>query len=423
MKILIVNWSWYPTGGDWTYISNLIKLYENNGHEVLPLSTMNEKNVNTNYPEYFIKSLNYKKLKKRNIFDGIKVIRNSIVSFDALRKVDEIIATHDINIVHLHNIHHYITPSIIWKFKNAGIKIIWSLHDCKIICPDSLFVSNGKICERCITGNFYECALNKCKKESLQASILASVEAYFYHKSGIYKNVDAFLCPSDFIRRKFEQFGFDKEKLHVTNLTYDISIIDDYIEKRNENIVPKKTERQILPYILYIGRMEKIKGVGTLINAVKGTGINLKIIGSGEEFKDIQEMLLQNNIVNIELLGYMDKLSVFEFTMNAKFVICPSECYENYPFSIIESFLFSKPVIGSRIGGIPELVIDEVTGYLFEPGNFEDLRKKILKLYFNENVIQSMGSNARKYIKEIVNFKMHWSKLSLIINTLIQNDE
>ena len=173
MKILVVNWSWYPTGGDWTYISNVQKLYEKHGHEIIPFSTINEKNVATTPPAYFINSPDYKQLnKKKNLFNGLKVVKNSIVSFEALKKMDQVLAENDIKIAHLHNIHHYITPAIIWKLKKAGVKVIWSLHDYKIICPESLFISNGKICEKCIKGSFFHCALNKCKKNSLSASIL-----------------------------------------------------------------------------------------------------------------------------------------------------------------------------------------------------------------------------------------------------------
>ena len=155
MKVLLVNWSWYPTGGDWTYINNLKTLYEKNGYEVISLSTLNEKNVDTDSSAYFTNSPDYKSLNKnKNLYNGLKAVKNSVVSFDALKTISQILEDHDIKVAHLHNIHHYITPAIIWRLKRAGVKIIWSLHDYKIICPERTFVSNGKICEKCITGYF-----------------------------------------------------------------------------------------------------------------------------------------------------------------------------------------------------------------------------------------------------------------------------
>ena len=261
MKVLLVNWSWYPTGGDWTYIDNLKTLYEKNGYEVISLSTHNEKNIETDSSAYFTSSPDYKLLNKnKSLYNGLKAVRNSVVSFDALKTVSQILKDHDIKVAHLHNIHHYITPAIIWRLKRAGVKIIWSLHDYKIICPERTFTSNGKICEKCITGNFQQCSLNRCKRNSLSASMLANAEASFYHKSGIYNKVDAYLCPSDFLKSKFREFGFNEAKLQVTNLCYDISLIDDFISENEKSIVPLRRSLEE-DYILYVGRIVDIKGI------------------------------------------------------------------------------------------------------------------------------------------------------------------
>lgn len=421
MKVLLVNWSWYPTGGDWTYVNNVRTLYEKQGYEIIPFSTVNEKNVTENGPAYFIDSPDYKQLNKnKNIYNGLKAIKNSIVSFNAVKKIEEVLATHDISIAHLHNIHHYITPAIIWKLKKAGVKIIWSLHDYKIICPESQFISNGKVCEKCIGGGFYHCTTNKCKRNSLPASMIASTEAYFYHKAGIYKKVDAYLCPSAFLKGKFSQFGFDESKLHVSNLCYDIPLVDNFIqENKNPDVSLSKSTGD--DYILYVGRIEDVKGIRTLIKAVENSGIRLKIVGSGAAEEELKAMVQQGNSTNIEFLGFQDKQSVFRLTLHSRFVVCPSEWYENFPFSIIESFLFSKPVIGSAIGGIPELVIHGETGYLFEPGNIDDLREKLNLLWNDEHLINAMGARAREHVYSIVNFETHWKKLNSIINNITSN--
>ncbi|MBS1573973.1 MAG: glycosyltransferase family 4 protein [Bacteroidetes bacterium] len=414
MKILLVNWSWYPTGGDWTYVDNVRALYEMHGHQVIPLSTVNDKNIPAKQPAYFTSSPDYKQLNKnKNLVNSYKAVKNSIVSSEALKKVEQALAENDIQIAHLHNIHHYITPAIIWKLKKAGVKVIWSLHDYKIICPESLFISNGKICEKCIKGNFFNCALNKCKKNSFAASTLASIEAFFYHKSGIYNKVDAYLCPSAFLKNKFRNFGFDDSRLFVSNLCYDISLIDNFI--KNYSAAP--TEK----YILYVGRIEQVKGVRTLINAVKGTAIKLKIAGTGAADKELKELVATEKINNVEFLGFQSKESVFELTLHSKFVVCPSEWYENFPYSIIESFLFSKPVVGSTIGGIPELVQNGETGYLFEAGNVNDLQEKLTTLWNDDVLIREMGLKARQHVYDIVNFEKHWTKLNFVINSILNN--
>jgi len=410
MKILLVNWSWYPTGGDWTYIENVNKLYESHGYEIVTFSTHNKRNIPSSYSKYFVNSYDYKELNKhKNISNGFKALRTSIVSKDALTKLYTLLDEHDIKIAHLNNIHHYITPAIIDVLHNRGIKIIWTLHDFKIICPENSFISNGKPCEKCITGNFYHCALNVCKKNSFLASSLASYEAYYYHKKHTYDLVDYFLCPSEFLLNKFAQFGFDKSKMIVANSCYDISLVDNFINDHCLDIPINKQK-----YILYIGRLEDIKGVRSLIEAVKDTGLFLKILGTGmaeTAFKRLAE-----GCTNIEFLGFKNKDEVFKLTRDSLFVVCPSICYENLPFSIIESFLFSKPVVGSQIGGIPELIIDGKTGLLFEAGNAAHMCEKMNHLWNNEDIVVQFGKAARAHAFEMVNFNTHWGKLKSIIS-------
>lgn len=417
MKILLVNWSWYPSGGDWTYVENVHKLYETKGYEVIPFSTHNKKNFSSPYSKYFVNTYDFKELNKnRNISNGIKALKTSVISQDAINKLSSLLDEHDIKIAHLNNIHHYITPAIVELLSKKGIKIIWTLHDYKIICPNNIFVSNGKVCEKCITGAFYNCAIHKCKKESFLASSLASFEAYYYHTKKTYSLVDYFLCPSQFLLEKFVHFGFSRSKLSLTNLCYDVSVIDDFIsnkKNRGSDIAAKSNK-----YILYVGSLLEIKGVQTLIEAVKGSNITLKIAGSGTAEQLFKELAFNGGNSNIEFLGYKTKDEIFNLTMEAAFIVCPSICYENYPFSITESFLFSKPVIGSNIGGIPELVLDNKTGLLFEPGNVKDLKEKIVRLWGDDALVSELGKAARLHAYKLVNFSEHWQKLLLIIEQL-----
>lgn len=412
-KILVASWAWRPVGGDWTYIENMNKLYESNGYEIIPFSTHNSQNLASGleFEDYFVNSYDFKVLNNnKNILNGIRAVKSSIVSNDALKKLKLLLDIYDIKIAHLHNIHHYLTPAIISLLKEKRVKIIWTLHDYKILCPENSFVSNGKICEKCLNGSFYNCAINKCKKSSMLASTLATFEAYFYRVKKIYNLVDVFLCPSFFLYKKFIEAGFNSDKLVVSNLCYDISIIDNFIMKK---II--KTNVETKPYIIYVGRLEKIKGVETLIKAIKGTNVVIKIIGSGTAENELKS-LIDSSDSNIEFVGQMNKDEVFNLTMGSQFVVCPSEWFENFPFSIIESFLFSKPVVGADIGGIPELVINNVTGLLFESGNILQLREKLLSLWNNTSLIEEMGKNAREHAYNLVNFDDHWSKLSRVVN-------
>jgi glycosyltransferase involved in cell wall biosynthesis len=418
VKVLLASWSWYPVGGDWTYVENVKRLYESKGYEVVPFSTKNEKNIPTDYDEYFIKSYDYKQLNaNKGIKSGFNALKNSVVSFEALKNLDKLLQNNEIAFAHLNIIHHWLTPAIVWKLKQYNIPVIWSLHEYKLICPEGSFVSDGKICEKCYNNQFYHCALQKCKKQSFLASMLASMDAYFYHLSGVYKKVDFYLCPSEFLLKKFKQFGFDEKKLILSNLYYDIPLLDESvhaIKLRMEQQLPSPTER----FILYVGRIEKIKGIFTLIDAVKGTDIKLKIAGTGPALEQMKAYVADHNMSNVEFLGHVAKLRVYELTLQAECVVCPSEWYENYPFSVIESLLMSKPVIGANIGGIPELVLDGKTGLLFEAGDVAGLKEKILALWNNPDYAQRLGANAREHAWQRVNAHTHWNMLSSVIDQL-----
>lgn len=417
MKVLLASWSWYPVGGDWTYVENVKRLYESQGYEVVPFSTKNEKNVPTEYDKYFVKAFDYKALNaKKGIRSGFQALKNSVVSLEALRNLDELLRNNEIAFAHLHIIHHWLTPAIVWKLKQYNIPVIWSLHEYKLICPEGSFVSGGKICEKCYQNKFYHCALQKCKKQSFLASLLSSLDAYFYHFSGVYKKVDFYLCPSAFLLDKFAQFGFDPKKLILSNLCYDIELLDETVRMLREDLLTATQNRE--RYILYVGRIEKIKGIFTLIDAVAGTEIRLKIAGTGPALEEMKAYVKTHSLTNVEFLGHVVKTRVYQLTLDSEFVVCPSEWYENYPFSVIESLLMSKPVIGANIGGIPELVIDQQTGLLFEPGNSTELKSKILRLWHDPELGQIFGKKARIHAAEKVNARTHWNMLSQVIDHL-----
>ncbi len=411
----MASWSWEPVGGDWTYINNIKSLYETNGYDVIPFSTYIE--GKSEQREYFVKAYDYKRLNNsKGLLNGLKAMKNSVVSMEALENIDTILDQHDISFAHLHIIHHWITPAIIWKLKKRNIPVIWSLHEYKIICPEGTFVSGDKVCEKCKGGKFYQCALNRCKKGSFASSLLASIDAYYYHQSGVYKQVDAYLCPSEFLQKKFLEYGFPKTKMHLSNLVYDISVVDNFINSYDS--VCSSDDKKREKFILYVGRIETNKGIETLLRAIEGTGVKLKIAGTGSWFDKMTQFKQERCMDNVEILGFQEKNSVFRLTMECSFVVCPSEWYENYPYSVIESLLFSKPVIGANIGGIPELVLEGKTGFLHQPGDAMGLRDRVLQLWHDDILVQDLGVEARKYAISRVNFAKHWSFLKNIIDNL-----
>lgn len=414
MNILIVNWTWYPSGGDWTYIENVSTLYQENGHKVIPFSMADERNIPSEYSRFFIGNINYKKLnEQKKITKGVEVLTKSIYSIEAKKNLERLLDTVKIDLAHLNLIHHYITPSILKVLKKRNIPIIWTLHDYTTICPQSTFISNDKICEKCIGGRFINCTLNKCKKQSYLASSVASLENYVYRFSNYYTYVDYFVCPSVFSYEKHKQHGFHPEKLRQIYHGYQFKI--DEIND-SSNLLTKNGDRK---YIVFVGRLEKIKGVSTLLKAMKyNTNIHLKVIGDGESEKDLLAYQAQYNLTNIEFMGKKSKEEVWQLIHSSEFLICPSEWYEVLGFTIVEAMLMGKPVIGANLGAIPETVIHNYSGILFEAGNVEELSKRIRILYNDKNEISRLGTNAKAHAENLFCPKKHFQELKKLIPNL-----
>lgn len=408
MNILVANWTWFPSGGDWTYVENITDLYKKNGHTVIPFSMHDERNFETPFQEYFVSNINYKTLNaEKNLKTGLKVLSKSIYSKEAKVNLEKLLDNVEIHLAHLNLIHHYITPSILKVLKKRNIPIVWTLHDYIPICPESTFVSNDKVCEACKGGKFYNAVLNKCKKNSLLPSILAATENYVHKFKGYFDDVDYFICPSIFSYQKYKEFNFFADKLHQLYHGYNYEGFNN--DTSPDEILSEK-------YILFVGRLEKIKGAHTLLKAMqKNPKIKLKIIGDGLEEVNLKVFASENNLKNVEFLGKKDKYDVWKFIKNCSFLICPSECYEVLGFTIVEAMLFGKPVIGSNIGAIPETVINGKTGMLFEPKNDKELAEKIDLLFQNETLIAQLGANAKAHAENLFNPQNHFEGLKKLI--------
>lgn len=396
MKILLVNKFLYPKGGDTTVTLSTGKLLSEKGHKVIFWGMENPLNPEYPYKDYFVSYIDFNKL--MNFLQQFRTTLRILYSLEAKKKIEKLIERERPDIVHLNNFAHQISPSILDVFRKYDIPTVMTMHDYKLVCPICSMLLDGKACEKCQNSRYYWCFFNKCTKKSYAKSLLNSLEMYLHHKIlHIYGKIDIFISPSRFLKQKVKDMGFKKEIVYLPNFVN----VKDYSPKYsfNEKI------------ICYFGRLSKKKGLFTLLEAVKGINIKLKIIGDGSVKKDLEEKIRKENLENVSFLGYKSGDELKEEVINSMVVVLPSECYENNPRAVIEAFALGKPVIGSRIGGIPELVRDGETGLTFEPYNAKDLRKKILCLLDNQNRIKEMGQKARLLVEEEFSSDKHYERL------------
>lgn len=403
MKILFANKYFYRKGGAEYVFFDSAKLLENKGHKIIFFSMHHPKNLTSAYNDYFVSLIDYE---KGGIKNKVDVSVKLLYSFEAKRKMEALIKKEKPDVAHLHNIYHQISPSIIHTLKKYHIPIVMTLHDYKITCASYHMLANGRICEACKDGKYYQCFLKRCVKESIVKSLLNTAEMYLHHKLlHIYDLVDIFISPSMFLKNKAEEMGFKGKIMYLPNFVN----LQDYDPQYNwrENS------------IVYFGRLSKEKGLDTLIEAMEGLNIKLKVIGEGPIKERLESRVRSLELKNIEFLGYKSGEELKNEIRKSMFAILPSEWYENNPRAIIEGPALGKPVIGARIGGIPELVKDNETGLTFEAGNSEDLMAKMIHLSKNTAEIEKMGLNARRKVEEEFSTEIHYKKLTNIYRSAL----
>ena len=403
MKILMINKFWYNRGGSETYTFSLSNLLKSKGHKIIPFSMHHKDNFPNVYSNDFVSNIDFvDSLKNFGMVSSFKVASRNIYSLEAKRKIENLIKTTRPDIAHLHNIHHHLTPSILHPLKKHNIPIIWTLHDYRLICPNSTFIKDGKICEKCKGKRYFEAVLAKCKKGSSMASLMAAIESYVHRYLGFYKLVAKFVTPSRFLREKLIEYGFDEKRIvHIPN----------FIGLKEIN--SKKLSYPPLPsnYFVYIGRLSQEKGVDILIRAaLEIKKAHLIIAGEGPIRKELEELASANGN-NIRFLGHLKASEINSLLKNAMFLVIPSTWYENFPYSVLEAFAWGKPVVASRIGGIPEQVKEEDNGLLFEPWDKENLRKKIDYLLANRYLLSEMGERAREKVEREYSAELHYQRL------------
>lgn len=370
MKVLIVNKFLHPNGGSETYIFNIGRQLQKLGHEVQYFGMEHENRVVGNHLECYISNMDFHTEKLQKLIYPFKII----YSIEAKRKIEAVLNDFQPDVVHINNFNFQLTPSILYGIKRyrektkREVKIIYTAHDSQLVCPNHLMQNpiTGEKCQECLGKDSILCMKNKCIHGSLMKSILAVIENKLYNRLRTYELFDIIICPSYFLKEKLDTNKVLRAKTIV---------LHNFVNKEAIDEVKKED------YVLFFGRFSKEKGIETLVKVCKELpDIPFYFAGTGP----LEELVEQCS--NIKKLGFLRGKELYSTIAKARFTIFPSECYENCPFAVIESQVYGTPVIGTRLGGIPELLEENVTGQLFECGNSEELKTKILNLWENKEL-------------------------------------
>lgn len=372
MKILIVNKFLYPNGGSETYIFNIGSQLIKMGHEVQFFGMEHEGRIVGNRVNSYTSDMDFHTGKLKKLLYPFSII----YSFEARKKIRQVLIDFSPDIVHLNNFNYQLTPSILYEIRdfeqknNKKIKIIYTAHDYQLICPNHMLLRplEKEVCEKCVYGSPFSCMKGRCIHGSFSKSLLGSLEGWLYRQIRIYKKIDKIICPSYFM----------EEKLSCSaDLRGRLITLHNFVNRKGGEEYEKKA------YVLYLGRYSEEKGVKTLLSVCRELHeIPFVFAGGGPLELEV------NNVDNIENRGFLSGERLYRTISQAAFTIFPSEWYENCPFSVMETQMYGTPVLASDMGGTKELVLEGTSGELFQAGNKKQLTDKIKKLWNDEGLVK-----------------------------------
>ena len=388
MKILLANKFYYRRGGDCIYMLNLEQLLKEHGHEVAVFAMQYPENLPSEWSKYWPSEVKFKPGPGM-----VEAFRRPFGTNEVKRMFCALLDDFQPDVLHMNNIHSQLSPLIAELAHERGVRVVWTIHDQKLLCPRYDGLKNGKdFCKECYHDK-RGVLRNRCMKDSLVASWLAYMEARKWSRERLEASTDVFICPSQFMAERMMEGGFQKEKLHVLCNFIDVAKCQkDSYEERSD-------------YYCYVGRLSHEKGTKTLIEAANQLPYKLVVIGGGPLEEELRQMANEK----IVFTGQQDWNQIKNIEGKAKFNVLASEVNENNPLSVIESECLGTPVLGARIGGIPELIEEGKTGMTFESKNVEDLKEKIQAMWqaeFDHQAIAKQSQerySAENYYKELMN--------------------
>lgn len=384
-KLLSINSYHYRRGGsDVVYLEHAA-LMEQVGLDGGFFSMHHPNNMITPWSRYFVDELEFGH--DYSLRQKLSMAAKAVYSFEAQRRLRDLIRDFRPDIAHLHCIYHHLSPSILPVLADAGIPTVMTAHDLKIACPAYKMLNGGGVCERCRSGSVLNVLRHRCVRGSLAASAIVAVESGLQRFMQTYRrHLDRVVVPSLFFLEKFVEWGWPRQQLVYIPNYVDTAAFAPQFEAGS--------------YFLYFGRMAPEKGVGTLIRAANAAGVRLKLAGTGPELESLQALNADLG-GQAEFLGYRSGQQLHDLIRAARAVVLPSEWYENAPMSVLESFALGKPVIGARIGGIPEMVSDGDVGWTFKSGDASELGELLKQVGSMANCeIERMGRSARALVAE-----------------------
>jgi glycosyltransferase involved in cell wall biosynthesis len=381
MRILNVGQTYRVTGGADRYFLSLGELLERRGHDVVPFAARHPDNRGTEWSEFYPPGVDTES-------PGWRDISRFVFSRPAREGMSRLLSEWTPELVHLHVYYGQLTASILQPIQESGVPVVQTLHDCKLGCPVRTFLSRGEVCEACGGSQFWQALPRRCNQGSLLRTSLNVLEAYVSRWSGDVDSVDHFIAPSGFLHGKMLE--------HEIMDPASISILPNFVDP--EQFDPASALGE---HFVYVGRMRDAKGIGTLVRAsAGGPEVPLLMVGTGRDRDALEAWTDEEGLDHVKFVGFREGRALHRLIRKAIAVILPAEQYENCPMTVLEAMALGRPVIGTDMGGIPELVRHKTDGLLFPPGDVVRLREHLAWMADHPEEAAATGRAGRRKIVE-----------------------
>jgi glycosyltransferase involved in cell wall biosynthesis len=389
VKILLVHNKYQQPGGEDVVFEQERKLLENAGHNVATYCRTNDE------------------ISKYSGLQRLTLIKNTISSEESRREVLGVLQREEPEVVHIHNTFMMISPSIYSACREAGVPVVQTLHNYRLLCPAANFFRDGHVCEECEEHGVWRGVKYGCYRGSRVATATVALMLTVHRQRHTYtESIDRFIALSAFAKNKYVAGGLPGEKIEV----------------KPNFVDPDPGERsQAGDYAVFVGRLSEEKGLDTLVAAWSrlANRIPLVIVGDGPVGSRLKKQAQERGISSIDFRGRLPRSEAQEVVKRSRFMILPSECYENFPMGMVEAFACGVPVISARLGALQELIDDGRTGLHFTPGSPEELAEKVEWAWSHPERLREMGKEARREFERRYTAEKNYSMLMDIYKSVI----
>jgi glycosyltransferase involved in cell wall biosynthesis len=397
MKILHVNKFFDQTGGVEMYLHRVMSKQAEAGHDVHAFSTVSSSNLPSRDASYFVHR--YDMSRSEGLVKDIQKAGAFIWNIEARRGMERVLHEVKPDVVHLHNVYHHLSTSILDPIRASGVRCVQTLHDLKLACPNYAMFTEGEICERCRGGKYWNVVKHRCLTDATMGNVLGYAEMSMAKFSKAYeRTVHRFITPSEFHRKKMIEWG---------------EPANQFVVIRNPADVFDCAGESGGGYVLFAGRLSIEKGVDTLIRASALVPfLPVKIAGKGPDEERLKHLARTIGAVNVSFLGFVAPSELNGIRAKADAVINSSIWYENSPLTVLEAMGQGIPVIASNIGGVPELIENGEEGWLVPPKDVDAWAEALRVLVRTPlEVRREMGLKGMQRIREHHGWAEHLKKL------------